>query len=775
MATPAEPGHRLRFGEFQLDLRTGELSSGSQKLYLPEQPLQILAVLLERPGQLVTREDLIGRLWPSNTYVDFDHSLNRAVNRLREVLEDSADRPRFIETLPRRGYRFIAPVEPVRSSVPRSQLVSMLAAPRAPEVTTPLEVRGEGAGSSVTPRRIPAGFIAGFLALVVGCAAWWFVRQKPFFSTGDREFKLQQLTADSSENAVTGGAISPDGRYLAYANVKGVHIKLIGTDQAQDVPTPEDLRGAQVTWTIVANWVGGGTGFLANATPYGHQPSIWAVPAMAGPMRKIHDDAFAWAVSRDGSKVAFGSSLSQLYYREIWVMRPDGGEARKLFDGEENSTFGGAEWSPDGRRLAYVKIYQTGEKSELSIESRSLDGGPPVRAISIPYDLEDWTWAPDGRIFTSFPDPSDQRANTCNFWETRIDKHSGKPLEQPRQMTNWSGFCVDEPSVSADGKRLAFRRTSVQSGVYFASSQADGTRITTPRRLTLDEGRNYPVAWTADGKAIVVVSDRNGKREALTHSLGKDAVEPITVDLGEAKEAAGGGLVDLVLPRISPDGAWILYLVWSSDFASSAPVPLMRVSMNGGPAQLVLTSTLGAIQSIRCARAPASTCLIAERTPDRRQLIFTTFDPLKGRGQEAARFETVPTPDAEYTWDLSTDGTRIAILRRSENSVHLISLEGRAPQEVVAKDWTNFEAVAWAADGRGLFVSALTKDRSAILHMDLKGTVHLLREFEGIVQPSSSPFTGGSSAAYAVPSPDGRRLAICSWDISSNMWMMEGF
>lgn len=111
METPAQSGRELRFGGFRLNLRTGELSHSGGCSLLPEQPFQILAMLLERPGQLVTREELTNRLWPSNTFVDFDHSLNRAVNRLREALGDSAERPRYIETLPRRGYRFIAPVE----------------------------------------------------------------------------------------------------------------------------------------------------------------------------------------------------------------------------------------------------------------------------------------------------------------------------------------------------------------------------------------------------------------------------------------------------------------------------------------------------------------------------------------------------------------------------------------------------------------------------------------------------------------------------------------
>jgi TolB-like protein/DNA-binding winged helix-turn-helix (wHTH) protein/Tfp pilus assembly protein PilF len=110
MANATECNHIVRFGEFAIDLRTGELRSNGHHIILQEKPFQILTALLERPGDMVTREELIKRLWPAGTFVDFDLGLNKAVNRLREALEDSAEQPRFIETFPKRGYRFVAPV-----------------------------------------------------------------------------------------------------------------------------------------------------------------------------------------------------------------------------------------------------------------------------------------------------------------------------------------------------------------------------------------------------------------------------------------------------------------------------------------------------------------------------------------------------------------------------------------------------------------------------------------------------------------------------------------
>src|SRR5947209_2900867 len=110
MSTPSQFSRRTCFGEFELDLDTAELRSNGSKVILPGQPFQVLLTLFDQPGQLVTREELKKRLWPPDTFVDFDQSLNKAVKRLRELLNDPANHPRFVETLPRRGYRWIGPL-----------------------------------------------------------------------------------------------------------------------------------------------------------------------------------------------------------------------------------------------------------------------------------------------------------------------------------------------------------------------------------------------------------------------------------------------------------------------------------------------------------------------------------------------------------------------------------------------------------------------------------------------------------------------------------------
>src|SRR5258707_4216821 len=144
---PALSPKLVRFGIYQVDVRTSELWKQGRKIKLQEQPCRILAILLERRGEVVTREDLRKRLWSDDTFVDFDHSLNTAIMRLREALSDSSENPRFIETLPRHGYRFIAPIEELDSSDSEKAVEAHSSATpesslRAPESGPAMQVSG---------------------------------------------------------------------------------------------------------------------------------------------------------------------------------------------------------------------------------------------------------------------------------------------------------------------------------------------------------------------------------------------------------------------------------------------------------------------------------------------------------------------------------------------------------------------------------------------------------------------------------------------------------
>jgi eukaryotic-like serine/threonine-protein kinase len=288
------------------------------------------------------------------------------------------------------------------------------------------------------------------LMLLLSGAAFWFTNRQSTLPSGLPELKQRQLTDNSSENAVGTGAISPNGRYLAYSDAKGMHCKAIETGDTRTIPQPPDLKGMQVTWGIVPTWAENGTKFLANAMIPGKPPSIWAVSLSGGAPGKIRDHAFAYSVSRDGSRVAFATRPGPLLWREMWLMRPDGSRARKLLDADANGDLGGAEWSPDGQRLGYLLLRVDSGQVRQLIESRELEGGRVTTMLPSMTRLEDWCWSPDGRAIYSLVE-LEPNGNTCNLWAARFDARTGEPRGHPRRLTNWAGSCMDAPSATATG------------------------------------------------------------------------------------------------------------------------------------------------------------------------------------------------------------------------------------------------------------------------------------------------------------------------------------
>jgi TolB-like protein/DNA-binding winged helix-turn-helix (wHTH) protein/Tfp pilus assembly protein PilF len=197
----------LRFGVFELDLRAGELRKHGLLVRLQEQPFQVLAMLLEQPGELVTREELQKKLWPANTFVDFDHGLNKAISKIRDALGDSAESPRFVETVARRGYRFLAEVKPADAGPVRSPDVAL-----SPHPTT--ETQGR-TGSAVQPampeHRLPSlAWKISLLALFIllACFATWKFYSRNLPSSKIRSLAvlpLESLSADASQDYFADG------------------------------------------------------------------------------------------------------------------------------------------------------------------------------------------------------------------------------------------------------------------------------------------------------------------------------------------------------------------------------------------------------------------------------------------------------------------------------------------------------------------------------------------------------------------------------------------
>ena len=621
--------------------------------------------------------------------------------------------------------------------------------------------------------RLPRMLAGAVILLSVVTGVFWFVTRQPRSTAALPQIKLRQLTSDSSENGPAGGTISPDGKYLAYSDRVGLQLQLVETGETQTFPRPEGVNSNAFGFGVGA-WLPDSRSFLANACPLGgdttygtsHGCSIWIFSVSGGPPHKIRDDATGESFSPDGALLSFKTNMGKNGEREIWVMRPDGQQARKVFDVDENSTIGGLTWSPDGQRVIYVR--QDGpDSANTYFESGDLQGGPLTKILP-PFDtriVTNFIWLPDGRLIYRLDEPG-FRVKTCNLWQINMNPQMTAFVGKGQRITNVAELCVNPVGATSDSKRLGIFEWRPRSSVYVADLQAGWERSTNPIRLTLDESWNHPLAWTADSNTILFTSSRTGVDAIFKQTLGQDTAQPM-IALSKGEGLAGAGL--------SPEGSWLYYTIKSyeegpaetskvmrdpvMDILPAQTSKLMRVPIQGGSPQLVLTATME--EWPRCARLPSSLCALAERTPDRKQIIFTALDSVKGRGRELARSEAEAT--ADYHWDLSPDGTRIALLKHRDTRVQILSVKGRAPQDIASRERKTLSSVVWTADGKGLFVSSYTARGADMLHMDLQGNTRLLWEHPGGIE------------IYGVPSPDGRHLAMRGWNVEGNMWMMENF
>jgi Tol biopolymer transport system component/DNA-binding winged helix-turn-helix (wHTH) protein len=715
----------VRFSIFEVDLQTGELCQQGHKVRLQEQPFQVLAALLERPGEVVTREELRNKLWPLDTFVDFDHGLNAAVKRLRDVLGESAERPIFVETVARRGYRFIGPVQ-----IPGTS--SALSDPKG----LPTSASGPW-----TWKWQVGGTVLALLVVASMIAGWFLWRHTSRSKRSQASLTLERLTTHASENWIITSAISPDGKYLAYSDKTGVYLRLLSTGELHSLlPKIPDVT--------FLGWFPDSTQLLASwATPPANK-RLWVLSILGGSPRQVSDEGWAASVSPDGSQIVFlkGPDFADMGH-EIWVMRANGADQRKLVSFPEGG-FGSPVWSPDGRWIAYVRFKSGPYTEEGWIELFNLEQSTKKVVLSDPH-LSGWglIWLPDGRlVYVVYEPPPSQ--NSSNFWAASLDLSTGRFAGTAARITSGDGFAA-KPSVTADGKRLVFVRGRPQTDVYVAEFSAKGPRLNTPRRLTIDEADDLPFDWTVDNQAVLFTSNRTGTTNIFRQRIDETSAEMLIVD--QEKKSA--------ICRLSPDGSQILYSVPTNPSNDLGPVRLMRAPINGGPPQIVLEApTIG---NFECSHTPATICAFGQEKP--KELVISVFNPIVGEPHEVA---TLRKHTADWAWGLSPDGKSIAAFTfgPNNNRILVLSLSGQPIRELTVKNWSGFNSLDWAADSKGLFVSSNPAGlRESLLYVDLAGNAHQIWQVNH-VWPS-----------WAVPSRNGKYLAILGPTIDSNVWMAENF
>jgi Tol biopolymer transport system component/DNA-binding winged helix-turn-helix (wHTH) protein len=507
-----QPAAIYRFGIFEVDLRTGELRKNGIKLKIQEQSLQVLAMLLAEPGALVTREELRNRLWSADTFVDFDHSINAAIKRLREVLSDETENPRFIETLPRRGYRFIAPVDPQTGAM-----------------VTPIAERS-------TPRPIVFKFSFAVAAVaLLACATWYFV--SGHVESSLRPSRVVPLT--SFPDRAEGPAFSPDGNYVAFARysdareVSGIYIKQVDTNHLLQLTKNEKDYFCCPVWSPDGRYIA-----FSRYPDNGHTTEMITVSAIGGAERKLLSRVSAhgpldW--SPDGKLIAFTAKDPVREIYSIFLLSVDNLETHKLTEPPVNHQDWGPAFSPDGKQVAFIRT-----NSDLGdIFIVPANGGEPRRLTfdhaSIPSPP---TWTRDGQsvVFSS------TRSSIPTLW--RIPVSGGAPVQ-----VSGVGVVTAHPSVSPRGHRLAYEQMMGSSSIWSVDLGKIEKKASSIQ-VTASKGYNRAPELSPDGRKIAFDSDRSGTMEIWT--CGRDGSNLMQVThLGGAQFPGP--------PRWSPDGQSIAF------------------------------------------------------------------------------------------------------------------------------------------------------------------------------------------------------------------------
>jgi Tol biopolymer transport system component/DNA-binding winged helix-turn-helix (wHTH) protein len=510
---------RIHFDQFEADLRSGELRKNGRKIRLQPQPFHLLALLLERPGEVVSREEVCQKLWPDGTHVEFDRGLGTALNKLREALNDSAEKPRFVETLPRRGFRFIGTIQSPAVEIvkPKSE---------TPTLPSPIEV-----GFS---RKATAALLGlCLIALVIGFA-WWNHRSHAAVLLP----KPIVFTAYPGDEIVP--SFSPDGSQIAFGwngdkghaqNGFDLFVKAIGNEN------PIRLTNTPSTWVSSA-WSPDGTAIAIHRVSRGGS-GIYLVPAQGGPEKKLHDtyatngwnSIVSWAP--DGKSIAFSDAPSPDGKRRVQILSLADSKITQIPHDENCSEEHTPAFSHDGMRIAYICAIEW-EEYALAIQD--------LREMKPKLFKSSRGW-PDGIAWTAGD-------HSLIFGHHQVD-HETDGLKE-MVVSDGSvrslpyGPYALAPAIAAKSARLAFSNGSDgHTSVWrFDLANADAP----PVELISTTRHDCQAQYSGDGAKIVFVSTRTGSPEIwMSNPEGKELVQ--LTNLGQRSGS----------PRWSPDGRKITF------------------------------------------------------------------------------------------------------------------------------------------------------------------------------------------------------------------------
>jgi Tol biopolymer transport system component/DNA-binding winged helix-turn-helix (wHTH) protein len=707
----------IRFATFEVDLQAQELRKAGLRLKLTGQPFQVLAILLEQPGVVVTREELQKRLWP-DTFVDVDHNLNTAINKIREVLGDSAENPRFVETLPRRGYRFIAPIT-VNGTA-------------AAAVTDTPENRSTSVPKSVaTTRPLLASGLLGAVMLLVVASLWIYKRSETPGPPPQRT--LTRITFDDGLQSEP--TWSPNGRYIAYSSDRDGKFDIWAQQVSGGNPVQITKRPGN-NWQ--PDWSPDGK-YIAYRSEDG-EGGLYIAPALggAGLERKISSFGYFPRWSPDSSRILFLTGLSSGVGSSVYVVRLDGNPPQPVQADMPSEKWAiSAAWHPDGKRIS-IWVFADVPFVMPVFLTVPADGGPTVRtelseeALKAAADLAGtrllgggdpdfrFSWAPSGKAI--YFERTFRGAR--NIWRMKVDPQTLQATSIERLTTGTDS--ISDLSLSPDGRKIAFASESGRVQAWMFPFDAKRGRVSGSGKAVTSPGLEaWDTSLSPDGSRLAFQARRAGRWELWEKSLTDGRETAIGIDDSYARTG----------PRWSPDGTRLAYVRINTNL------------MEGTDTDAVIWSK---DQSEEPITAPVAFFAVFDWSHDGKSLLVSMRDsenrqweiwemPATGNEANAKARKLVACATNTNLWQsrYSPDGRWIVFeaeekkSHRHQSTIYVTPATGGGPWTRIteAKHWD--DKPRWSPDGRTIYYLS---DRKGFFNV---WGIHFERE-KG--RPEGAPF-----------------------------------